>query len=167
MVAEKLMRGIVAQLSSLMLGPLQQRAGEMARAAGMHLVALLFVIVSLGFFTAALVIGLDRLYGPVTVALAVGFAFLVLALIVVFILAWTGRAARGGRSYLRGSTLSATGLDLRAGHSRSPDGERDLAALLEGLLIASRLKPYELVSLAVVAGILLGRRSRSIRPGRS
>jgi hypothetical protein len=167
MVAEKLMRGIVAQLGSLMLGPLQQHAREMAREAGLGLVALLLVTVAFGFFNAAMVIGIDQIFGPVTAALVVGSAFLSLALIVVATLAWTGRAARRGRPDLRGSTLSAAGLDLRAGLSRSPDGERDQAALLEGLLIASQLKPYELVSLAVVAGFLLGRRSRSIRPGRS
>jgi hypothetical protein len=156
------MNGFVAQLSSLMLGPVRQRAGKVARAASLALAGLLFGIVSLGFFIAAVAIQLDRLYGPVTAALAVGCAFLMLAVIVAFVLVRTGRASGRGYSNSRGSVHGAADLDGQAGLSRPGEAVRNQAALLQGLLTASQLKPYELVGLSIVAGFLLGHRSKNM-----
>lgn len=150
------MNGFIQRFAASMMQPVRQRIVRGGRVALLLLVAFALLAIALAYAAAALSSWLTALYGPIIAALALAGIFLLLAL-----------AALGLALRQRSAGQDADGADLRKALAASLDGApsggdakaSDLASLVAGVAAANRLKPFELVALAVLAGFLVGRRN--------
>jgi hypothetical protein len=160
------MNPLVSRLMESATAPLRQAVASAARAAMMGIVALLLLFTGVGFLTAAGYMHLRFLYGPLDAALIVGAIFVVLAMIVVVVL-----AMGGGRPAPRASMQAAparaaspppAGDQLAAGIadalSRGRAGGGEQLAMLAGTELGRQLRPFHLVALAFIGGLIAGRR---------
>lgn len=147
------MNGIIASIAASILQPLRQSMWRSGRVVMLALVALAFLFVALGFATAAILSWLSSLYGPTPAALLMASSFLLLAAVA---LAFAARLySTDRRPVAAGSKAARPGAPVMSSNTISAG---ELASLVQGMATGSKLKPFELVSLAVITGFLAGRR---------
>ena len=154
------MNRLFASLTSVMLGPIQRRVGRVARIAPFVLTAFVCIVASLGFFSVALYISIKAEHGAVTAALIVASGYGVIALIAAAVALWLGRDTSGEAAISAGRLATLATPDAVAEAVKAVASGSEQAALLAGLQIANKLKPFELIGLAMVAGFVAGRRMR-------
>lgn len=150
------MNEIIRRLAAAAMQPFRQSILRGGRVALLLLVALAFLIVALAYAAAALSSWLTALYGPITAALALAGAFLLFALCAMTLALRQRSAGQSvGAADPRDSAPAAPGANPPGGGAQVSE----LASLVAGVAAGNRLKPFELVALAVLAGFLIGRRN--------
>lgn len=154
------MNGIITRLAASIMQPLRQSMWRSGRVVMLVLVALALLLIALGFATAAIASWLVSLYGPTPAALLMAASFLLLAAVA---LALAVRLHSAGRrpfaAALHNDGFSTSGDSPSSERSDIMGRSGEWASLVAGMAAANRLKPIELVSLAVLAGFLVGRRN--------
>jgi hypothetical protein len=153
------MTGLAARLAAACMEPLRQSLWRSGRVLVLVLVALAFLTVALAFATAAVSFWLTALYDPTTAAWILAAVF---SLMGALALALAVRQRSSGRRP-RAFGVDTDGLGISA-HDPSVKTSGimltgDLTSLVAGIVSGNRLKPFELVSLAVLTGFLVGRRN--------
>ncbi len=171
------LRGLVQQ--SIIL-PLQRKGARLLMKAALFVVALIALIVTLIFLTAAFFIWIDQLAGPLIAALAVAGLYLGIAIIAILC------AVYGGNDKPRNTPKQAAAAGVKnlrseqAGHEEASEQEERAAIISEAVLpllevlralgwkreemallasaeLAKTLPPLTLVGLALICGFMIGR----------
>ena len=153
------MTGLAARLMANYTDPLRQSLRRTGRVLALMLAALAFLITALAFATAAVLSWLTALYGPTTAAWILAAVFFVIGTLALAL-------AMRQRPSVRKPNASSPDRDVLGistpGSSAKPSdilATGDLTSLVAGMVSANRLKPFELVALAVLTGFLVGRRN--------
>jgi small-conductance mechanosensitive channel len=169
------------------LAPLEEAAHRLLRGVALGLVALLALLAALVFLTVAAYVWLAELTGAILAAVYIAAAYIVIALICLFALR-AGTSAKAAPKPAQGpaqanakeapdkaQTESATSAPPSEQDAyRAAEIDRALAPILDVLEdaglqkanlgvevageIAKQMKPFTLVAIAFVAGLLFGRR---------
>lgn len=153
------MTGLAARLVSMSMDPLRQSLRRTGRVLALMLAALAFLITALAFATAAVSSWLTTLYGPTTAAWILAAAFSVFGALALAFAMRRRTAVRTPNA--AGQDRDGLGISSPGSTSKPSDilPTGDLTSLVAGMVSANRLKPFELVALAVLTGFLVGRRN--------
>ncbi len=154
------MNGIISSLAASIMQPLRQSMWRGGRVVMLVLTAVAFMIVALGFAVAAVWSWLGSLYGPTTAAWVVAASFVLLATVALAIasgLRGSGQLRPVANRQVDGLATLGDGPSARQTDLVATCSE--LASLAAVMAARNRLKPWELVSLAVLTGFLLARRN--------
>jgi hypothetical protein len=159
------MNPLLSRLMESVTAPLRDAVASAARTAMLGLVALILLFTGIGFLTAAGYMQLRFLYGPLDAALIVGGIFVALAIIVVIALATGGRRS-APKPTVRAAPMRAAappaGDELASGIaealSRGRNGGGEQLAMLAGTELGRQLRPFHLIAVAFIGGLIAGRR---------
>jgi hypothetical protein len=119
-----------------------------------------FLVIAVGFAAAAVSSWLAAVYGPTVAAFVLAALFVLMAAATLAFAKWLHSSGqRLTVAELDNRGLGTSGTNLLAEPSDLLARSSELASLAAGMATGSRLKPFELVSLALLTGFMVGRRS--------
>jgi hypothetical protein len=145
---------MIRGLAQVWCAAAERRLRDVRRGAVVGAAVALLAAVSLGFATFAAYACLRASEGPALAALIVGAAYGLLALAIWAI----GTARRRPRPQRPTATPPPEDIDALPRSSAAAGTEQDLLALIAALRLGRELSPMELVALALVGGLIAGKK---------